>query len=154
MPVWRERTIEKFYLRSRTSESFQMSKEHIRKTQDNADLPVLVALIRLVSRSPGSSVWPQFKDWESVWSWEQSRTRSQLLSNRKSLPSLCSMFWYFISLLFELYILEIVIWSMDIVTLINYPNSVLAGKSSSENASKILKVRGEEWVLGTVHILH
>lgn len=62
MPVWRERTIEKFYLRSRTSESFQMSKEHIRKTQDNADLPVLVALIRLVSRSPGSSVWPQFKD--------------------------------------------------------------------------------------------
>lgn len=47
MFVWRERTLRKFYLR-RTSDSSQMSRVQIRKTQENADLPVLVALMRLV----------------------------------------------------------------------------------------------------------
>lgn len=51
MLVWRERTTERFYLRRSTLHSSQMTGAHIGKTQESADLPVLVALIRLVSRS-------------------------------------------------------------------------------------------------------
>ena len=49
MFVWRERTIEEFYLR-RTSDSSQVSRVQIRKTQENAHLPVLLPLMRRVSQ--------------------------------------------------------------------------------------------------------
>lgn len=48
MFAWRERIIEKFYLR-RTSDSSQVSRVQIRKTQENAHLPVL-PLMRQVSQ--------------------------------------------------------------------------------------------------------
>lgn len=59
MFVWRERTVDKFYLR-RTS---PMTRVPIRKTQENPDLPVLAAFIRLVSRIARLS---QFEDPASI----------------------------------------------------------------------------------------
>lgn len=63
----------------------QMSRVHIRMTQENADFPVLVALVRLVSRSTtfgqcGLKARVSVCELESRGKWEDCQVRKTILS--------------------------------------------------------------------------